>query len=127
MNKIFFILILLFCQVLFARNISNEELEQEVLDIAYELRCPICQGLSVKESMNDISINMKNKIRTLLLEGNNQQEILDFFEARYGEWVLRTPKKTGLNISLWLLPFSAIIVVFLYLFFSLKKKYSNSL
>lgn len=126
MNKGFLVLIMLFCQSLFAQNIANKKLEQEALNIAHELRCPICQGLSVKESMNGISMNMKNKIRALLLEGKNRQEILAFFEARYGEWVLRAPKRTGLNISLWLLPFSAMMAVFLYLFFSLKKKYSHS-
>lgn len=125
MRFFFFILVLLFCASLFAQNISKTQLEEEVLEIAHELRCPVCQGLSVKESMNATSTNMKKKIHTMLLEGKNRQQILGFFEERYGEWVLRNPKKTGLNISLWALPFAAIVFVSLYFFFFLKKKYTR--
>ena len=123
MKKIILLLLLFINFTAFCSSLSNEKLEQKVQDIAHELRCPICQGLSVKESMNDISMNMKNKIRILLLEGKTRQEILVFFEERYGEWVLRTPKKTGLNVSLWLLPLLFISGAFLWIFFLLKKKY----
>ena len=123
MKKIIPLLLLFINLNAFCSSMNDEKLEQKVQDIAHELRCPICQGLSVKESMNDISINMKNKIRSLLLEGKSRQEVLVFFEERYGEWVLRTPKKTGLNVSLWLLPLLFISSAFLWIFFLLKKKY----
>jgi cytochrome c-type biogenesis protein CcmH len=109
-----------------AQNLSEEELEEQIQSISHELRCPICQGLSVKESMNEISVNMKKKIRKLLLEGQSREQILVFFEERYGEWVLRAPKKTGLNITLWIAPFIAIVLATAFIFYRLKKKYQNN-
>lgn len=92
--------------------------EKQVQDIADELRCPTCQGLSVKESDSGFSVNMKNKIRALLEEGKSKKEILQFFEERYGEWILRRPKFSGFNILIWIIP---ILVMILGTFFVLWK------
>lgn len=77
---------------------------KRVRDIAHNLRCPLCQGLSVKESNSSISIMMKTKIHELLEEGKSEEEILQYFVGRYGEWILRSPTKSGINLLLWLLP-----------------------
>ena len=97
------------------------ELEGRVLEIAHLLRCPVCQGLSVKESQDQISLNMKKKISNLIAEGKSKKEILVFFEERYGEWILRNPKKAGFNVSLWLLPFGVILAAVFLVGWFLKK------
>ena len=132
MKYFLFALVFFWCFSLFAQSLTEEllteeQITQKVLALSYELRCPVCQGLSVKESMNAISVNMKHKIRSLLLEGKNHQEILTFFEQRYGEWILRNPKKTGWNLSLWLVPLTTIFLASLIVFLTLKRKYSKLL
>ena len=84
--------------------LADQALETEVLEVSDLLRCPVCQGLSVKDSDTAIAVNMKNKIREMLLAGKSHNEIMQFFEERYGEWILRAPRKKGLNLILWLLP-----------------------
>lgn len=94
---------------------ADEKLDVRVRKIAIELRCPTCQGLSIQESQAGLSENMKTKIRQLLEEGKSDQEVLDFFEQRYGEWILRTPKMSGFNWTLWLLPVGLLGIILLVL------------
>lgn len=92
-------------------QVVNEELENQVREISHKLRCPTCQAQSVKESEAGLSVNMKNKVREMLVQGKSEAEILKFFEERYGEWILRSPKKEGFNLVLWVTPLILIVVV----------------
>lgn len=107
---------------------ENKVDEKLVRKIAYELRCPVCQGLSVKESEAGISVNMKNKIIELLKEGKSEEEIYQYFELRYGEWIRRTPKKEGFNLLVWIAPFAVILGgLFIVLFISKKNSRKTAL
>ena len=99
-----------------------DEFDNQVRKIADQLRCPTCQAQSVKESEAGLSLNMKMKIRELLKEGKSEKEILTFFEDRYGEWILRSPKMQGFNLLLWGAPGILIIVAVLLLLRSLRSK-----
>ena len=102
------------------------QLEKDIETIAHNLRCPVCQGLSVKESQTGISLNMKLVIKDLLQRGYSHEEIFVYFKERYGEWILRTPLKQGFNLFLWILPIIIIVgAVFSLLFFLLKQKKFN--
>lgn len=106
----------------FSVFINADDLDDQVRFIAHQLRCPTCQALSVKESEAGLSVNMKLKIREMLQAGKSEKEILLFFEKRYGEWILRSPKKEGFNLLLWILPAVIILVSILLLFRVLKKR-----
>lgn len=82
-----------------------------------ELRCPTCQGLSVKDSDAGFSNSIKDKIRELMKDGKSDKEILAYFVKRYGEWILRAPTKSGFNLVLWILPGAGILIgLFIVLF-----------
>ncbi|NQU65631.1 MAG: cytochrome c-type biogenesis protein CcmH [SAR324 cluster bacterium] len=118
--KVFFLFLI--GVFIFGMISSADELDNRVREIAHMLRCPTCQGLSVKESESGLSLNMKQRIRELLQEGKSEDEILQFFVERYGEWILRSPKKSGFNLLLWVLPGLILIVTVLLLFQHLRKK-----
>ena len=99
-----------------------DELDNQVRKIADQLRCPTCQAQSVKESEAGLSVNMKMKIRELLQEGKSQGEILAYFEDRYGEWILRSPKPQGFNLLLWGMPGILILIAVLLLYRSMKAR-----
>ncbi|MBT3225412.1 MAG: cytochrome c-type biogenesis protein CcmH [Deltaproteobacteria bacterium] len=101
---------------------AAEDIDNRVREIAHMLRCPTCQALSVKESDAGLSVNMKERIRELLQEGKSEEEILEFFVERYGEWILRSPKKEGFSLLLWTLPGLILLVTVLLLFQYLRKK-----
>lgn len=85
----------------------NEEFFREV---AMDLRCPTCTGLSVLDSNASFSEQIKQQVREQILAGKNKEEILAFFVERYGPWILREPPKEGFNLFAWLLPI--VILVF---------------
>ena len=89
--------------------ISGAILETRTSEVAALLRCPVCQGMSVADSPAEMAVNMKKQVRELLARGYTQQQILDYFERSYGQFVLLKPKFEGVNALVWLLPVLALI------------------
>lgn len=80
-------------------------LEKQVQQIATELRCPVCQGLSVADSPSQMANQMRDLIRERLEAGDSPEAVKAYFVERYGEWILLAPKKEGFNLLVWLFPF----------------------
>ena len=96
---------------------ENEEFSDRFRKLSDELRCPTCQGLSVKDSEAGFSNSIKDKILDLMKKGDSDEEILAYFVERYGEWILRSPSKRGFNLVLWILPGAGILIgLFIVLF-----------
>ncbi len=71
------------------------------------IRCPVCQGLSIADSSSDAAVAMSNRIRELVAAGYSDQQILDFFADRYGEFILLAPPKEG-HWMVWAVPAVAV-------------------
>ncbi len=78
--------------------------------LAAELRCPVCQNLSVADSPSEMANQMRDLIREKIQQGESPDQIRTYFVSRYGEWILLAPKRQGFNWVAWLLPFGAILV-----------------
>ncbi len=124
MNPTRRVILILLVSMLYTVCLTADELDDQVLEISHQLRCPTCQSLSVKESEEGLSLNMKIKIRELLKEGKSREEILQFFQERYGEWILRSPPKKGFNLLLWLLPGIITLTAVSMLYISIKRQSS---
>lgn len=92
-----------------AQAVRARELEDQVRAIAAELRCPVCQNLSVADSPSALAGEMRGLIREQLKEGKTAEEIKAYFVSKYGEWILLSPKPRGLNLLVWVLPFAAAV------------------
>ena len=96
---------------------DSDDFSARFRKLSDELRCPTCQGLSVKDSEAGFSNSIKDKIRELMKDGKSDKEILAYFVERYGEWILRAPTKSGFNLVLWILPGAGILIgIFIVLF-----------
>lgn len=84
--------------------------EDQVHLLAAELRCPVCQNLSVGDSPSEMANQMRELIREKLQQGESPDQIRAYFVSRYGEWILLAPKRQGFNWVAWLLPFGAILM-----------------
>jgi len=91
--------------------ISNMNLsfadEQEIKlqnKITKNLRCLICQGQSIYDSDSQFAISLKILVKKKLSEGLSEKEIYEYFENKYGEWILYDPKFNKNTYFLWLLP-----------------------
>lgn len=84
------------------------DLEDRTREIATELRCVVCQNLSVADSPSEMAQQMRAVVREQLQAGKSPQEVRDFFVSKYGEWVLLKPKTSGVSALLWWLPYIAL-------------------
>jgi cytochrome c-type biogenesis protein CcmH/NrfF len=92
-----------------APNQSPEIEQEEFREIAGQLRCPTCTGLSVLDSDASFSVQIQNIVKEKLQEGKSEKEILEFFTLRYGPWILREPPKEGFDLIAWLFPIALMI------------------
>ena len=79
-------------------------LEARVQVLGKQLRCAVCQGLSVADSPASMARAQLDKVRELVAGGKTDEEVREYFVARYGEWVLLEPSKSGFNWLVWLGP-----------------------
>lgn len=88
-----------------AIQVGAISLEEQVQQVAAELRCPVCQGLSVADSPSGMANQMRDLIRERLKAGESPEAVKAYFVERYGEWILLAPKREGFNLLVWVLPF----------------------
>jgi cytochrome c-type biogenesis protein CcmH len=92
-------------------GISREDsiLEARTRALAAELRCPVCQGLSLADSPSELSQEMKSVIREQLRAGKSEEEVRQYFISKYGEWILLEPEARGFNLLIYALPVLGLI------------------
>ena len=76
--------------------------------LAARLRCPDCQSISVAESDSQTARAIRAEIGQQVAAGRSDQQVLDYFVARYGRWVLLDPPPRGATLLLWVLPVAAL-------------------
>lgn len=87
---------------------AAEVSEEAVTAVAAQLRCVVCQNLSVADSPSETARQMRDLVRERLAQGDTPAEVRAYFVARYGDWVLLAPPARGFNLVVWGLPFAAL-------------------
>ena len=103
-----FALLVLFVHPLHAA--TAPDLDDQTRAVATELRCVVCQNLSVADSPSEMAQQMRAIVREQLQAGKSPDEIKAFFVSKYGEWVLLKPKTTGFSALLWILPYVVLVL-----------------
>lgn len=80
-----------------------------VAELEGQLRCPVCKSVSIAESPSETAVAMRRSVAEQVAAGRSDAEILQYFEARYGEWVLLDPPAQGRGV--WLLVLPAVVAV----------------
>lgn len=78
--------------------------EEEAQRIDGMLMCPVCPAETIGQAQVEISRQMRRLVREKLSQGASRQEILDFFQDRYGTDILAAPPKSGVNLVAWVVP-----------------------
>jgi cytochrome c-type biogenesis protein CcmH len=84
---------------------TTADIDDRTREISTELRCVVCQNLSVADSPSEMAQQMRAIVREQVQAGKSTDEIKEFFVSKYGEWVLLRPKTTGFSALLWILPY----------------------
>ena len=101
-------------------------LDQRVYDVASQLKCLVCQGESVADSPATLSQQMRGIIRQQLQSGKSEQEVIQYFESRYGDRILWSPPWQGFTLLAWLVPIALLLGGTLLLFIVLRDWHTQS-
>lgn len=82
--------------------LDDPVLEDRARDLSKGIRCVVCQNESIDESNADLARELRLVVRERLVEGDTNDEVLDYLVERYGQFVLMKPRTDGWNIILWL-------------------------
>ncbi len=104
-----------------AGDVAETQIERDVRAVASELRCPVCQGLSLQDSPSELSQEMKDVIRAQLAEGRTREEVKAYFVSKYGEWILMEPKAQGFNLAVYALPVVGLVAGAIFIFFTARR------
>jgi len=82
--------------------------DERIDQITTELRCPVCQGLSVKDSTSETARQMRDLVAQRVREGKSDAEIEAEFRAGYGDWIFLSPPVASWSGLVWLVPIAAL-------------------
>jgi cytochrome c-type biogenesis protein CcmH len=89
-----------------ATNVEDPRL----YDVASQLRCVVCQNLSVADSPSEMAQQMRGIVKERLAAGDSPDQVIQYFVDKYGEWILLAPRRHGFNWLVWLAPYAAVAV-----------------
>ena len=95
-------------------------------DLYSKIMCPVCDGQTIGESQASIANDMKNIIDNQISDGKTDDEILKYFEDRYGTEILSAPPNSGTNTIVWITPFNSYFFIIYNIFSWLKKSARDS-
>lgn len=82
--------------------LDDPALEERAREMSKNLRCLVCRNESIDESDAELARDLRLLVRERLVAGDTNDETIDFIVARYGEYVLLTPRATGSTLILWI-------------------------
>jgi len=79
-------------------------------DLAAELRCPDCEGLSVAASSTTSGRTIRADIRERVRRGESDEDIRQVYVDRFGESILLNPQGDGLGVIVWAVPVVVLVL-----------------
>lgn len=98
------------------------DLDARELRLAEQLRCVVCQNQTLAESNAPLAADMRREMRTQLQAGHSDEQVLAFFEKRYGSFVRYAPPMRPATWLLWGGPFILGVVALTTLLITLKRR-----
>ena len=85
-------------------RLSDPELEARAQQVGLALRCVVCKSQSIEDSDAPLARDLRILVRERIKSGDNNQEVLDYVAARYGDYVLLKPPLQANTWALWAAP-----------------------
>jgi cytochrome c-type biogenesis protein CcmH len=104
-------IVVLVIAVVLGRGRSGPETVTSRADrIASEIRCPVCQGLSVRASKAAGARAIYAEITRQVQANERDEDIRAFLVDRYGTSELLRPSATGVGAVVWIAPVAAFLL-----------------
>ena len=105
---------------------SDPALEKRVMALAVELRCLVCQNQTIADSHAELAVDLRNQIRTMLQQGQSDDQIRRYMTDRYGDFVLYKPPFKATTALLWVGPPLLLVAALAALFVMLRRRQNAS-
>ena len=102
--------------------LSNPALEERAREISKELRCLVCQNQSIDDSDAELARDLRVLVRERLVAGDDNEEVIDYIVARYGDYVLLNPPLKPETYILWASPAVLVVLALLAVFAFYRRK-----
>ncbi len=104
--KIFITLIiaLLISLPALAQTPSEADIELRAKEVGRSIRCVVCQNQSIDESDASLAQDMRKLVRARIRAGDSNDEVINFMQDRYGDFVLLKPPVQTNTYLLWFAP-----------------------
>lgn len=81
--------------------LDDPALEERARSLSLNLRCLVCQNQSIDDSNAELARDLRLLVRERLVEGDSDDEVINYVVSRYGEFVLLTPRFSVQTVLLW--------------------------
>ena len=81
--------------------LSDPALEARARDLSKGLRCLVCRNQSIDDSDAELAKDLRVLVRERLVAGDTDDEILDYVQSRFGDYVLLKPPLNPATALLW--------------------------
>jgi len=98
--------------------------EQHFKDLIEELRCLVCQNQSLADSDAELAHDLRAEVYDMIQAGKNNEEIVAFLVARYGDFVLYNPPVKPSTWLIWFGPFVLLLIAAILLLRTLRRQKS---
>ena len=85
-------------------------LDDRATQLESQIRCPVCQGLSIADSPAVLAQQMRAVVHDQLAAGASDDTVRAYFVERYGRWILLLPASSGPDVALWLAPAAMVVI-----------------
>ena len=65
-----------------------------------ELRCLVCQNQTIAESNAPLAVDLRNQVKTQIVAGRSQAEIVGYLTERYGDFIAYLSREIGVPVKL---------------------------
>jgi cytochrome c-type biogenesis protein CcmH len=89
---------------------KDPALEARARVLSQTLRCMVCQNESIDESNAPLARDLRLLVRERIEKGDSDPEVREFLVARYGEFILLTPRLSARTLLLWAAPILVLLV-----------------
>jgi cytochrome c-type biogenesis protein CcmH len=111
--------------------VFDPETEPTAQQVFSAVSSPFCPGRMLKDCPSSGASELKNEIRSLVLEGNSSTEVIALLYERYGDQIRAVPDDSFFGRLAWLLPalflFLGAVVILLWLYSKKKQAVSTIL
>lgn len=91
-------------------TVPDPAIEARLRNLSAELRCLVCQNESLADSHAELAADLRREIRTLMVQGKSDQQVIEYLVARYGDFIRFRPPLKNTTYALWFGPFVLAIL-----------------